>query len=169
VLRLLEQLKTQNATFLKSLQTRVTVEPPSIYHSYFPPTLEEPVRDELGQPELSERHSMATTISDNTYEWHDAADVMSDGLEEFVMDAPEQPGQISRVSTIGSQKSSEQLDRSGDETDLDEDQLVPQDLSKHNTQTSVRRSQLPCRILDDEGSLFAVLKQNVGKVVSSSM
>lgn len=169
MLRLLEQLKTQNATFLKSLQTRVTVEPPSVYHSSLPPTLEEPVRDELGQLELSERHSMATTISDSTHEWHDAADVMSDGLEEFVMDAPEQPGQISRVSTIGSQKSLEQPDRSGDETDLDEDQLAPRDLLKHNTQTSIRRSQLPCRILGDEGSLFAVLKQNVGKVGSSSM
>lgn len=169
MLRLLEQLKTQNATFLKSLQTRVTVEPPNIYHSSLPSTLEEPVRDELGQPGPSERHSMATTISDNTHEWHDAADVMSDGLEEFVMDAPEQPAQISRASTIDSQKSLEQLDRSGDETDLDEDQLTPQDLLKHGTKTSIRRSQLPCRILGDEGSLFAVLKQNVGKVVSSSV
>jgi len=169
VLKLLEQLKTQNATFLKSLQTRVTAEPPSVYHSSLPPTLEEPIWDELGQSGPSERHSMATTISDNTHEWHDAADVISDGLEEFVMDTPEQPGQLSRVSTIDSQNSLEQRDRSSDETDLDEDQPAPRDSMEHDTQTTTRRSQLPCRVLGDEGSLFAILKQNVGKVVSSSV
>lgn len=85
---------------------------------------------------------------------------MSDGPEEFVVEAqssPEQPELVSRQSSL------EQLDRSGDETDLEEGQSALRDF---DAQTAIRRSQLPSRALGDEGSLLAMLKQNVGKVVS---
>ena len=88
---------------------------------------------------------------------------MNDGPEEFVVDvqsSPEQPELVSRQSSL------EQLDRSGDETDLEEGQSALRDFSKYDAQTAIRRSQLPSRALGDEGSLLAMLKQNVGKVVS---
>ncbi|KAF5355705.1 hypothetical protein D9756_003947 [Leucocoprinus leucothites] len=175
VLKLLEQLKTQNAILLKSC---VISEPSGTHHSPLPPHAEETVRDELdhlrSSPEHYRRHSIATTISDGTYEWHDAVDTMSDGPEEFVMDAqasPEQLEIINRISTIDSQSSIEQLDQSGDETDLEEEVSQPTPRftqgSKYDTRTIARRTRLPSQVLGDEGSLFAVLKKNVGKDLST--
>lgn len=163
---------------LKSLQTHFGSEPSTTYHSPLSPTTKDAARGDLGHSGPStvrhRRHSVATTVSDGTHEWHDAVDTMNDGPEEFVVDAqssPEQPGPISHVTTIDSQSSLEQLDNSGDETDLEEesepDQHTPRIVqdSKYDARTIVRRSQLPSRVAGDEGSLFAVLKKNVGKVL----
>ncbi|KXN89830.1 Oxysterol-binding protein-related protein 3, partial [Leucoagaricus sp. SymC.cos] len=155
ILKLLEQLKSHNAALLQSLQSRLVNESSTIYHSPLPPTTEENVHDSPEQTERPlehhRRHSVATTISDGNYEWHDAVDTMNDGPED--------------------QSSLEPLDQSADETDLEEETGQPTlRLAQGTIQDNraiLRRSQLPSRVIGDEGSLFAVLKKNIGKDLST--
>ncbi|KAF9454904.1 oxysterol binding protein [Macrolepiota fuliginosa MF-IS2] len=180
VLHTLEQLKSQHAALLKSMQPRIVHEPQNVYHTPFPPTTEEHHEYEnvhehhsnTASTGLRHRHSIATTISDGTCEWYDAVDNMDDGPEEFVMDtqlSPEHAEQVSRIPTNDSRSSLEQFDRSSNETDAEEEKHPPrvsQDLG-HDALATVRRVHLPSPVIGDEGSLFAILKKNVGKDLST--
>lgn len=94
---------------------------------------------------------------------------MNDGPEEFVMEAqpsPEHLDQPSRIPTSDSRSSLEQYEHASNETDVEEEQQ-PQRLSqdlKHDIPAVMRRTHLPSPAVGDEGSLFAILKKNVGKV-----
>ncbi|KJA26139.1 hypothetical protein HYPSUDRAFT_37022 [Hypholoma sublateritium FD-334 SS-4] len=114
----------------------------------------------------SMRDSMAT-MSDSFVEWFDAED---DGPEEFIMDDTnalfEPPSRT--VSTTNDARS----DNSSIDTEYEEALAIstvkPTDESTLVGHVHVvRRTQLPTLPSADEGSLFAILKKNVGKDLSS--
>lgn len=176
VLSALHTLKTQHATLLKSMQG-LTFEsnPSSVQGSPLPFTAEEEEQTDDSQisPWLTtamsrktQRSSVSTTVSDSVHEWFDALD----GAEEFVMDVhttPDGNEQPSRMLTNESRSSLDQHDISS--IDTDENLNVPtsedtRTASPHSIQQVVRRTRLSAPPSGDEGSLFAILKKNVGKV-----
>lgn len=86
------------------------------------------------------------------------------------MDIPEHTEEPSSVATNDSSSTLEQLDQSS--SDLNEEsgekQPSPQSL-KTDARAIVRRTCLPSPVVGDQGSLFAVLKKNIGKVSASSL
>lgn len=109
------------------------------------------------------RDSMTTT-SGSFVEWFDAEE---DGPQEFIMDYAQDASEpASRIvpSTIEST-----ADTSSVDTDFEDADATPleapavQDASSGPLQV-VRRTHLPCPAPPDEGSLFAILKKNVGRV-----
>ncbi|PPQ95634.1 hypothetical protein CVT26_008663 [Gymnopilus dilepis] len=115
-----------------------------------PPTIRKSFRDSI------------TTTSDSIVEWFDAVD---EGPQEFILETgPEMSEPPSRL-----------LSASPDETssiDTDIEEAVEPSLPLRESIASdaypiIRRTQLPCPAPADEGSLFAVLKKNVGKDLST--
>lgn len=132
---------------------------------------EESRRDQVNQyssTRSSFRDSMATTASGSQAEWFDAEDV---GPQEFVMDLSHdvsEPG--SRILGVDElDESSPENEDSSIDTDFEESERVmsptqePASMPLGVVQVS-RRTQLPCLPPSDEGSLFTILKKNVGKV-----
>jgi len=99
-----------------------------------------------------------TSASESVVEWFDAID---EGPQEFVMEAgPEASEPGSRMLPASSETSSV-------DTDFEEyDPPLPpaEESPSAGTLTISRRTRLPCLPPSDEGSLFAILKKNVGKV-----
>jgi len=122
----------------------------------------------------SKRTSIATTMTDSVTEWYDASEG-HEGAEVFVMDSasPDASEQISRI--ISDSQSDLRVDESSSlDTDIESVNEEPAIDTPSATQPSsqasavVRRTRLPAPIVGDEGSLFAVLKKNVGKVRAHS-
>ncbi len=118
-----------------------------------------PTTKSVSASRRSARNSIETTASESFVEWFDAED---EGPQEFIMDVgPEVSEPFSRLDPMD-----------------DDDSSVNTDIAKHECLASpvsegllnqdklqvVRRTQLPCLSPGDEGSLFAILKKNVGKV-----
>jgi oxysterol-binding protein-related protein 3/6/7 len=107
-----------------------------------------------------------STRSDSIHEWYDA---MEDGPEEFVMDETpgehpgQQPSQLSQVATDAGSVVDSQEDHSSVDTDFEE--APDPDPSK---EVASYRTHLPVPAPADEGSLFTILKKNVGKVSPAS-
>ncbi|KIP12631.1 hypothetical protein PHLGIDRAFT_98104 [Phlebiopsis gigantea 11061_1 CR5-6] len=96
--------------------------------------------------------------------WYDAPEY--DGAEEFVLDElPAEDSQTSKLSDkSGSGVTTPDADtESESDTEDDVQSEPPKSTSENNVQTVVRRTQLPSLPVGDEGSLFSVLKKNVGK------
>ncbi|KAG9223005.1 hypothetical protein CCMSSC00406_0000306 [Pleurotus cornucopiae] len=116
------------------------------------------------------RASTGTSISDA--EWFDAME--GDGPEEYVLDSQGADGTSteppSRILTNDSRSSLGQDHSSNGDTDFGEPEPGtphPSDADKPYNLHVVRRAVLPSPVVGDEGSLFAVLKKNVGKDLSS--
>jgi hypothetical protein len=113
--------------------------------------------------------STATSLSDSGSIWFDARDEI-DGPEEFFLDNPpfEAGAAISRVAGIDGQSNSHYSEAS--DTDEGEDERPSLAISEHQVTVGVQqvahRTSLPSGPVADEGSLFAVFKKNVGKVLS---
>jgi len=165
-----EALKSQYSHFVKAMQT--SIQDGNQRSSPLPYTPEEESRrDQVNQyssTRSSFRDSMATTASGSQAEWFDAEDI---GPQEFVMDISHdisEPG--SRI--LGPDEldeSSLENDDSSINTDLGELERVtsptPEPVPAQLGVVQVsRRTQLPCLPPSDEGSLFTILKKNVGKV-----
>lgn len=118
-----------------------------------------PTTKSVSASRRSVRNSFDTTASESFVEWFDAED---EGPQEFVMDVGVEVSEpFSRLVPVD-----------------DDDSSVNTDIAKHERLASpvsegllnqdklqvVRRTQLPCLSPGDEGSLFAILKKNVGKV-----
>ena len=118
-----------------------------------------PPTKSLSGSRRSVRNSIATTASESFVEWFDAED---EGPQEFLVDVgPELPEPFSQLDPVDDDNSSVNTDivkheRMG--SPISEDNL-PQDKLQ-----VIRRNQLPCLAPADEGSLFAILKKNIGKV-----
>jgi hypothetical protein len=118
----------------------------------------------------STRTSIATTFSDGTTsrEWFDAFD----GGEEFVLEVEPTPAdektnleaEGSRSSLGGSSDAEVEDIVAVDSQDKGEEvaEMDPFEKAQH----VARRTELPSGPVGDEGSLFALLKKNVGKVRS---
>ncbi|EAU92917.2 oxysterol binding protein [Coprinopsis cinerea okayama7 len=165
----LEQLKAQHAALSKMHQPPLSPAP-----ARMPPVLDveegappPPVPSPLS-PRAPSRHAhrmsrisvAASSRSDSIHEWYDALD---DGPEEFVMDESTMPEQQPSQITADFHSISGDQDGSSVDTDIEE---PPQSAGVGNTQIAYR-TQLPVPAPADEGSLFAILKKNVGKDLST--
>lgn len=126
------------------------------------------------------RHSNRFSIQSESSVWYDAAEF--DGAEEFLID--DSPGDDSRTSnpseilspslstrTSTSAQESSEWDSESDSgkcqqpvVDTEQPNLESATSVVPEMQAVVRRTQLPSPPVGDEGSLFTVLKKNVGKV-----
>jgi oxysterol-binding protein-related protein 3/6/7 len=181
----LEALKSQHATISKSIQSlsspkndnQGAVAP-------LPATIEEDDDSEctrfstpLTRVQMSKRTSFSTTISDvSMNEWFDAMDGYGEGAQEFILEALS-PGDESELGVSNASTSSptgtESVDSGTDDSDSEADaesvlmKLINDSRkspSDSPTLQVVRRSQLPTGPVAGEGSMFAILKKNVGKV-----
>ena len=171
VLSTLDTLKSQHASLIQALAESGYSSSPSP----LPVTAEEDERIDNQQILASSvatlafkgsRHtSSATNLSDSTHEWFDALD----GAEEFLMDqqtAAEGEGneQPSHMAINGSQSSL--VDEEVNSVDSGSDGHT-QDIYPSPARAPIRvtpRTKLPAPPTWDEGSMFAILKNNVGKV-----
>ena len=182
----MEALKTQHETLVKSLQALAFIDTssaPSARASPLSSTAEEEESDHqhFYDPQSSSRFStpftrksartsITTTFSDGTTsrEWFDAYD----GGEEFVLDV--EPTPIEEKTNLEAEGSRSSLGGSSDAEVEVEDIVAIQSQGKgeevaevdpvEKAQRVARRTELPSGPVGDEGSLFAVLKKNVGKV-----
>ncbi|KAJ3907829.1 oxysterol binding protein [Lentinula edodes] len=184
----LESLKVQHGTLLKSLQSISILDTtqsshPSAQVSPLPRTTEEEERGESSPDSASERKitssiirrskrtSVATTITDSLNEWFDASE--GEGVQEFVLDeqtSPDNGEMPSRITTTDSQSSLDHAEESSIDTDIEDvggEPSVLDQVARTSQAQVVRRTHLPAPITGDEGSLFAVLKKNVGKDLST--
>lgn len=159
---------------MKSTQTLVVSEAQNVYHSPLPRAIGESFYEDKRVDERSpgsagtsahHRHSISTTASDNTNEWYDAVDHF-DGPEEFVMELQPTPEGTEQSSRIPSNDSRSSLERSESCSTGAEEERTSEASSESNldVRAIVRRTSLPSPVVGDEGSLFAILKKNVGKV-----
>jgi len=174
VLSTLDTLKSQHASLLISIQA-LAESGYSRGPSPLPVTTEEDEQVDNQQVPASSlatlafkgsRHtSIATNLSDSTHEWFDALD----GAEEFLMDRQttaegegnEQPSYI----TVNGSRSS-LVDEEVNSVDTDSDGHT-QDIYPSPARAPIRvtpRTKLPAPPTWDEGSMFTILKNNVGKV-----
>lgn len=176
----LDTLKTQHAVLSKSIQTLAPLLDvgQTMRNSPLPITAEEeennttPVTSSPSTSFFTPAHSRkrtsivttTTTRSDSVNEWFDAD---SDGAEEFVLDIP--PAQLDsesrQPSKIASNDSRSSLGHSSANTDIvGEPTRASSESTVDNEVKVVRRVHLPAAPVGDEGSLFTILKKNVGKV-----
>ncbi|EGN95002.1 hypothetical protein SERLA73DRAFT_113704 [Serpula lacrymans var. lacrymans S7.3] len=173
VYEVLGSLKSQHAALLKSLQPLHLSDttPTTARGSPLPSTaevVEEPTSySRLSTPltRLSQRASCATSLSDGTpIEWFDA----QDGGEEFFLEdmTPEEE----RNGPVLQSDSSLQDSDSSEDTH-EEEIMTPQQSGEMDPSIKarevVRRTHLPSGPVGDEGSLFSMLKKNVGKDLSA--
>ncbi|KAG1826178.1 Oxysterol-binding protein-domain-containing protein [Suillus subaureus] len=161
----LASLKSQHAALLKSLAHDVTA-PPTARSSPLPPTTEEKEEEPLSTSRfnttLSRRSNLAismSSLSDNAHnEWFDAEEDLG---EEFFLDVPNPDEEREPIVPQSETSSLNQTASS------DEEHSLPlahdTDPSVNAARQVVRRTRLPSGPIGDEGSLFAILKNNVGK------
>ncbi|KAJ6604398.1 oxysterol binding protein [Mycena vulgaris] len=176
----LETLKTQHATLLKSINTLAHLDlGPSLRGSPLPITAEEEETTSTSPQTYSPSTSfttplarkrasvLTTTTSESTNEWFDA-DSMNDGAEEFILDIPAAQPDSRHPSKIISNDSRSSLGRSSVDTDIaGEPSRDPSESATLDPKEIIRRTHLPAAPVGDEGSLFTILKKNVGKDLST--
>ncbi|KAF7306694.1 PH domain-containing protein [Mycena indigotica] len=169
---ILQTLKAQHGSLVKSIQSLAITDVvgQSLRGSPLPITAEEPeniprISDSpvpsFSAPISRKRTSvLTTTTSESVNEWFDFDAESHDGAEEFVLDVTAQP------SKIGANDSTSSLGHSSVDTDIIGE---PEKVSTEQPEPShvVHRTHLPSPSIGDEGSLFSVLKKNVGKDLST--
>ena len=162
---LLDLLKTQHVNITKTIET-----PPQ--PSVLSTTAEE---DEGAHPVASpiptHRSIRESVFSSESVEWFDAVEDGFNGPQEFVLDpgvdgTGTEPGSRIVPESINESQTSfhSQDDRSSVDTDIHEPDLVPAVADRTPCTEVKHRTQLPALPPADEGSLFTILKKNVGKV-----
>lgn len=159
----LDTLKSQHSALLKAMQS-------SLPDKVLSPTVEEEESAEYQTPQSftpmtrrSLRESMTASFSDSPLEWFDATD-MFDGPEEFVLEpAQDVPAPVGFLETDSQSNS----DNSSIDTNIDVLAPSPEVIRSSGVSKIMRRTQLPVPSFSDEGSLFNILKKNVGKVCVS--
>jgi hypothetical protein len=167
----LNTLKEQHAALAKAISSISYTDTPSTSLSsslVLPPRVEEegeeayhsesPVSASTSMPR-SKHASIATSTSESV--WFDAPD-FDDGPEEFLLEPTGADDHFpdSRIIDPHDREDSDSVDTDIEgETPKPEPAELPLDPSQ-----VTRRTQLPSLPPADEGSLFAVLKKNVGKV-----
>ena len=170
------RLKKQHAA-LTSLIPFPESNPPTAHASPLPSTVEEhsepsdsPATRFTSPIARRTWVSTTTSLSDSGSIWFDATDEF-DGPEEFFLDTPyEACAANGRNAGIDGQSNSHGSQGASD-TDEGEDERPSLAVSEHQATAGVQqvahRTSLPSGPVADEGSLFAVFKKNVGKVLST--
>jgi oxysterol-binding protein-related protein 3/6/7 len=166
----LDTLKSQHSTLLKAVQPSL---PDIVTHSLSSTAEEEEGTDYQTPRSLTPKtrrslRSMATSFSDSPLEWFDATDAF-DGPEEFVLepvqDVLDPVGFLAADSESNSDNAS--IDTNIDNLDCLAVPTPEVVATSSGSFKVVRRTQLPVPSCNDEGSLFTILKKNVGKVCVS--
>lgn len=172
-------LKSQQAALAKLLPALPqidTTNPPTAHGSPLPTTAEEEYRRSPSPVKLNsaivrrKRASTVASVSDGGSVFYDA-EGETEGAQEFVLDTTlptdYEAGMDSRITTADSRSDDY---HGSDASDTDEEQVAhgpspsKDEMELVRPLEIVRRTQLPTGPVGDEGSLFAVLKKNVGKV-----
>lgn len=165
----LASLKSQHAALLKSLTHEVTA-PPTARGSPLPPTTEEQEEEPLSASRfntaLTRRSNLAismSSLSDSAHnEWFDAEEDLG---EEFFLDMPTADEER---EPIVPQSETSSLIQTASSNEEEHSPPLPHDTDPSvNISQVVRRTRLPSGPIGDEGSLFAILKNNVGKDLST--
>lgn len=177
----LSTLKAQHGALVRSMSTLAPPDGNTPSHgSPLPSTAEEEesgseeaaTRLSTSQLKQSRHTSISTTVSDLS-EWFDALDGINEGAQEFVMDVQtptdgnEQPSQLLNNDSHSTLEHATNSSVDTEAEAIQEDEINSKDGRNeipHNPAQSSRRTQLPAHTSGDEGSLFAILKKNVGKV-----
>jgi hypothetical protein len=162
----LASLKSQHAALLKSLAHDVTA-PPTARGSPLPPTTEEKEEEPLSvsrfNTALTRRSNLAismSSLSDSAHnEWFDAEEDLG---EEFFLDVPKADEE--REPVVPQSETSSLIQTVSSDEEEHSPPLVHDTDPLVNASQVVRRTRLPSGPIGDEGSLFAILKNNVGKV-----
>jgi oxysterol-binding protein-related protein 3/6/7 len=168
----LSALKAQYALLLKALQTVSHHDTLSRHEAPALPTTVEEGNDEIEPqkrvPSPSARESKGTSITSLSDEWFDAPDGLGSGAQEFIL-ADEKEDTESRITRTESPLTVYDEIESDSEEEVQVEMLLRghrQEPTEDGLRFIVRRTELPAGPVGDEGSLFAILKQNVGKVPS---
>ncbi len=180
-------MKFQHSALVQSLASH------SHSHSHFDPTSLRrgaplPIAREHDELVASPKSAFSTLKSSRRQSSHSEFSVFYDaeefdGAEEFVLEDPPEESQGSQLSDPPSTMQPSASTSSGfsssatsdDDSDSDDVLTAYAETAPSTTVTSlheraiVRRTQLPSPVVGDEGSLFAVLKKNVGKVSTLSL
>ncbi|KAL6304262.1 Oxysterol-binding protein-domain-containing protein [Sparassis latifolia] len=164
----LDSLKYQHSALVRTLPS--PIEPLASHVASLSSTAEE----DRGTPTPTSTHgrkhlSAFSSVSDGSV-WYDAPE--GEGAEEFVFEAT--PGDEPESNTFDQESeyalrveaessSNTDVESVFDEVEATEPESTPPSESEEQV---VRRTQLPSPPVTDEGSLFAVLKKNVGKDLS---
>ncbi|KAF8807598.1 oxysterol binding protein [Phlegmacium glaucopus] len=166
-----DTLKSQHSTLLKAMQTSL----PDMLAQTLSPTAEEQEDADYQTPRSltprtrrSLHDSVATSFSDDHFEWFDATDAF-DGPEEFVMepiqDVPEPVGLL--ATDVQSNSDNSSIDTNIDDLDTLAAPAPGVLTTSSGNFKVVRRTELPAPSCSDEGSLFTILKKNIGKDLST--
>ncbi|KAJ6509279.1 oxysterol binding protein [Mycena vitilis] len=169
----LETLKTQHAALLKSINSLAVLDASQTRRgSPLPMTAEEESTTPQANspsPSFTTPHSrqrtsiLTTTTSESVNEWFDAD---SDGAEEFVLDIPPALDSRQPSKIMGDDDSRSSLGHSSVDTDVAGEPSSLVTAADLVVEVN-RRTRLPAAPVGDEGSLFAILKKNVGKDLST--
>ncbi|KIJ21564.1 hypothetical protein PAXINDRAFT_165033 [Paxillus involutus ATCC 200175] len=170
----LDSLKSQHAALLSSLYAvQNDTAPPTARGSPLAATAEDKIDDLLSTSRLStpfsrrsQRMSSMTDLSDGgPVEWFDAEDNIG---EEFVLEDPTPDEEKARpILQSGSSSLHGYESASSDEEDIVPLRTTAETDPFVQARQVVRRTYLPSGNVGDEGSLFATLKKNVGKDLST--
>ncbi|KAI0036658.1 Oxysterol-binding protein-domain-containing protein [Vararia minispora EC-137] len=170
----LNALKMEHAALAKliaSLSSVDLVGSPAL-PSVLPSTLEEGERAPTPKSVLppSYRASMSGSVSDSASEWFDAPDGAEVHELDTEQDSQTPEGGASHMTRTNSQTSVswvlEVAETEGSDTEDEEESPLKLDVVHEPFIPShqiVRRTQLPSGPVGDEGSIFSVLKKNIGK------
>ena len=172
---LLSRLREQHRTLSESLVTVSTPHnhPKSPIHR----TLEEdgvvPVgrTSQLWQSVSSQNRSSISTIlsgTDGSSVWYDANSGDDLTAEEYVLKEDEVGEEASSTGMSSRKEADSSIEK--DRESQDDFDLAEDDTPDEKPTTSIdRRNQLPSRPPAEEGSLFSILKKNVGQVGENSL
>ncbi|RPD81820.1 hypothetical protein L226DRAFT_528057 [Lentinus tigrinus ALCF2SS1-7] len=172
----MEQLKNQHSALSKTFQSYPTIDTSisTLVSSPLPTTTEE--EDEAHTPSTAtagqKRTSLFSSHSGDGSVWFDAPEY--DGPEEYILDVspPEEQDRLYQTDSRMTERTDvTEATEAGSSTGMDTDSESESEEEVENSlavEPAViqRRTSLPSGIVADEGSLFAVLKKNVGKDLS---
>lgn len=163
----MEQLKNQQSALSKTFQSYPTIDTniPSLVSSPLLPTTTEE-EDEAYTPSTAtagrKRSSLFSAHSGEGSVWFDAPEY--DGPEEYILEStpPETDSRMTERTDISEAEAGSSTGMDTD-SESESEEEVEKSLAVEPTVVQ-RRTSLPSGPVGDEGSLFAVLKKNVGKV-----
>ncbi|KAI0824172.1 Oxysterol-binding protein-domain-containing protein [Trametes gibbosa] len=166
----LEQLKNQHSALGKTFHSYPSIDtcPSGTVGSPLPSTAEE--EDEVRTPSPGQKRMSAFSSHSDSSIWFDAPEY--DGPEEYLLDVtpPADESQDSKLYFTDSRmtdrtEATEAESSTGMDTDSESEETAEKSFTEEPTVVH-RRTSLPSGPVGDEGSLFAVLKKNVGKDLS---
>ncbi|KAI0321105.1 Oxysterol-binding protein-domain-containing protein [Amylostereum chailletii] len=174
-------LKAQQSALAKMLSAMSNSD--AAHGSSLPTTAEE-ARDRSATPTRhstlpvftyqKNRGSVVASISDGDSVWFDAPEGEPEGAEEFLLDEPSSLGAMESLGSRLTNTDSHSTIYAGSQaSDTDEEEqevrasLEVEEAPSGSSVEVARRTSLPSGPVGDEGSLFAILKKNIGKDLSS--